>query len=377
MKKTSLYSLAVLVVTTVSCVDERTVPLPLARPDSLRILWDSAAVLPRRDQLRAVDSRAPDGPSQPNCVWEQMLGQPPSELMIDIHGTAVGTHYAAGAWTGVIYKSDDRVHWSMDFPGTPEQLGFGAIWAVDTPLAVGAFPKKVSPYLTEFKPALFTRNNGVWANLSSMVPDAGDGILRDVWRSPSGKVYLAHWGGVLVEAAGGWQQVVQPPSGYRIWALLGFSDANVIALAVSQSPYQAPHKSLHFNGTSWSAKDIGTYPDLVAIHGSSPSNVFAVGGNHSCGAIAKGTIVRYDGLNWQHVTDVPENPFGVWTSGSQDAWVVGDDPCNTTNPGIVLHYDGQSIKKENLPQHTYAIWGTSQQTLVVAAEKMIYWRSCK
>jgi len=306
-----------------------------------------------------------------------MAGQPPAELIADVHATAAGTFYAAGAWTGAIWTSDDRAHWTVEYGGLQDKLTLSSIWGEGTPLAVGATHTQLSPYLVEFAPALVTRLNGTWSDQSSTIAKIGDGILRDIWRSPGGKTYIAHWGGVLTEVGGAWKEVVQAPSDSEIRSLWGWGEDHVLALAASKTPLQQSQRVLELIGSTWLSRDIGIWPDLEALHGSGPDNVFAVGGAHACGAPSMGTILRYDGNTWVLVADVPENLLAVWTGGPKDAWFVGHDPCGKGGfTGIVLGWDGQKLERTSLPRPAWGIWGMSAKTLVIAADKMIYWRDC-
>ena len=76
---------------------------------------------------------------------------------------------------------------------------------------------------------------------------------------------------------------------------------------------------LHFNGTSWSVVFSGGTPpiDLTGIWGTSGSDVFLVG--------EFGVIVHYDGTTWtQLASPTANNLFGVWGSGGTQVIVVGD-----------------------------------------------------
>lgn len=78
-------------------------------------------------------------------------------------------------------------------------------------------------------------------------------------------------------------------------------------------------------------------PIVFGIWGSSPTDVFAVGG---IGRTA-GFVWRFDGTSWSEVA-LPahfagQSLFKVWGTGAGDAWIVGTD-------GAVLHWDGSALE---------------------------------
>lgn len=139
----------------------------------------------------------------------------------------------------------------------------------------------------------------------------------------------------------------------------------------------------HFDGQSWTRHDSGTEGDLWWIHGwkdgpvffsgahgtilrrtgdaferlqtpgdgtvfglwgSSPTDVWAVGGSGEGGGFAW----RFDGTTWRDVPLPPiEGPiphpamFKVWGSGPDDVWLVGGS-------GLVLHWNGESFDEPML-----------------------------
>lgn len=72
----------------------------------------------------------------------------------------------------------------------------------------------------------------------------------------------------------------------------------------------------------------GTTRNLTGVWGSSPTDVFAIGGN--------GTILHFDGRHWTRMS-VPGEPdlISIWGSSGRDVHAVGDR-------GVILHFDGQT-----------------------------------
>jgi hypothetical protein len=73
---------------------------------------------------------------------------------------------------------------------------------------------------------------------------------------------------------------------------------------------------------------VATTQPLQGVWGVSGSDVFSVG--------ASGTIVQYDGSNWNWMTSgTTSNLYGVWGSSSTNVFAVGAS-------GTILHYDGST-----------------------------------
>ena len=83
---------------------------------------------------------------------------------------------------------------------------------------------------------------------------------------------------------------------------------------------------VHYNGSNWQSMNSGTTNDLWSIWGSSGSDVFVAG--------AKGTILHYDGVSWMTMVSPTTTHFllGVWGSSDSDVFVVGYPS------GVILHY---------------------------------------
>ncbi len=90
---------------------------------------------------------------------------------------------------------------------------------------------------------------------------------------------------------------------------------------------------------------------MYAIWGTSPSDIFAVGG--------PGVIVHYDGHAWSTMNSGDDGLlFDVWGSSGSDVWAVGD-------AGTILHYDGKAWTDWSLPgpdaPDIWGVWGSSSQ----------------
>ena len=82
-------------------------------------------------------------------------------------------------------------------------------------------------------------------------------------------------------------------------------------------------------GPLWKKSETKVTTRLVALHGFSPSDVWAVGDD--------GVALRFDGTEWTKVNSgTSQDLRAVWGAASNDVWVVGEG-------GIVLRWNGTSL----------------------------------
>jgi cysteine-rich repeat protein len=111
---------------------------------------------------------------------------------------------------------------------------------------------------------------------------------------------------------------------------------------------------------NWRAQVSATSAGLIGVWGSGPEDVFAVGD--------AGTIVHYDGQDWKPMASRTRGRLiGVWGSGPEDVFAVGSF-------GAFLHYDGVSWLKLNSTTASVlnAIWGDGKSSFVVGDQGAIY-----
>ena len=76
----------------------------------------------------------------------------------------------------------------------------------------------------------------------------------------------------------------------------------------------------------WTPMSSGIELELNGVWGTSPTNVFAVGG--------EGTILHFDGANWSPMASNTSNTLNaVWGTSASDVFAVG-------NMGTIMHFDG-------------------------------------
>jgi hypothetical protein len=147
-------------------------------------------------------------------------------------------------------------------------------------------------------------------------------------------------GAILYWDGGSWSPVAYPGN---IRALWGVSDQQMWAVGMATFPdagtYWAGGSDLFFgNESTWTTQASPQSPShtLVALHGSSASNIWAAG--------VAGTLLHYDGGTWAAME--PEQAVGptgwlndVWGTGPTNVWAVGG-LAYPSNTALVYHWDG-------------------------------------
>jgi hypothetical protein len=149
---------------------------------------------------------------------------------------------------------------------------------------------------------------GVWA--------AG---ARDAWAVGDGLTIL-HWDGAR------WSSVPAPP----LAAILD-------AAARQDTTARDPIPDLPLPAPPGDrAPRAPAAPALLAIWGSSPRDVWAVGRH--------GLVLRWDGERWSLVENrVPDSLGAIWGASARDVWAAGGgyrDPRGTVEGSVLLHWDG-------------------------------------
>jgi hypothetical protein len=104
----------------------------------------------------------------------------------------------------------------------------------------------------------------------------------------------------------------------------------------------------------WLLAESGVATDLLAIHGSSANNVWAVG--------RAGVVLRFDGQKWERVeTGLPTTFSGVYVAAPNDVWVVGEE-------GVMLRWQGAGFTRVNHSSSDYrAVLGTGSNDVYFAS----------
>jgi hypothetical protein len=124
-----------------------------------------------------------------------------------------------------------------------------------------------------------------------------------------------------------WVQV-DPTAGLQdIW---GLSSTDIFAVG-------GGGRVRHFDGQAWTGMDSGTEFNLLAVWGSAGDDVYAVGFNNQ--TTQRGIILHYDGGSWSEVAHGRTDTYfrDVWGTAANDVFVVGGIEGFGT-PGVILHY---------------------------------------
>jgi hypothetical protein len=135
---------------------------------------------------------------------------------------------------------------------------------------------------------------------------------------------------------------------------------------------ETPSAMVHYDGHSWHDLSPGGTETFWWTHGTSPTDVWAVG--------ERGRIMHFDGA---HFVESPRMTsatlYGVWAAAQDDVWAVGGTPdAGSSAPNdVVLHYDGRAWSALLGPPAMgftfFKVWGTSSSNLYVVGEGGTIW----
>jgi hypothetical protein len=127
--------------------------------------------------------------------------------------------------------------------------------------------------------------------------------------------------------------------------------------------------AMHYDGDRWSEVDLGvSVPLLTWIHATSPTEAMAVG--------FAGTAVRWDGSSWTVLpTPTDEDLWGVWGGSPDNLWAVGGRG-REAGQATLLHFNGTDWSEVELPELQRAnvnaffkVWGTSAGNVYVVGQR--------
>lgn len=130
----------------------------------------------------------------------------------------------------------------------------------------------------------------------------------------------------------------------------------------------------HYDGIRWTKFDSKTTEPLSAVWGASANDIWAVGSKLFGGSV----ITHFDGMSWMAlpVNTFPDGLKSVWGSGSSDVWAAGGK--------TILHWQGSTWAPEPTPMLQTngaftGVWGTSATNIWIsnATGPMLRWRGSK
>jgi hypothetical protein len=202
-----------------------------------------------------------------------------------------------------------------------------------------------------------------WSNVSSHTPEyltsvwasSPDDVWAGSWQRPGAYNAFLHWDGAV------WSQWTPHPQG-TVLGFFGFAPDDVWAVG-SFCDYYYPFnprcqkQASHFDGSTWTVYFVApaaydTGERLVAIWGSEPRDVWAVGENS--------TVYHWDGEHWSAV-DFPRifGCKGLWGRAANDILAA----CGHS----VIHWDGVgwSVAPAPVEQYLTGVWSAESTFWIV------------
>ncbi|MDP9002672.1 MAG: hypothetical protein M3O46_21490 [Myxococcota bacterium] len=167
-----------------------------------------------------------------------------------------------------------------------------------------------------------------------------------------------------------WHVVLQglTPALLSLW---GTSPNDVFAVGGPRGN-GTPSAVLHYDGHAWKDLGAGGTQTFWWTHGTSDKDVWFVGD--------AGRIAHWDGAVFRDFTfNTTATLYGVWAGATNDVWAVGGTPGGGMNQpnDVVLHYDGKNWAASPPPQifgrAFFKVWGTGSDDLYVVGEAATIW----
>ena len=223
-----------------------------------------------------------------------------ADYLNTVGGSGPGDLYAAGAASlagdVVITHSTNGTVWTSDtLLGTPGDIN--ALWAASNTsvYAVGAGGLILHGHA----------GSGNW----TQIPDTGTVDLLGVWGTTDNDVWAVGVGGKIIHYNGSTSTSIHGADDLNgVWA----SDANhAFAVGTSGAIW-------FYNGSNWSPQVSPDTNTLIAVWGSSPTDVYAAGGS---------VLLHFNGAAWTvqstGISGSNLSLLGVWGSSATDVFAVG------------------------------------------------------
>jgi hypothetical protein len=145
-----------------------------------------------------------------------------------------------------------------------------------------------------------------------------------MWLSPTGKYYLSGVLGTAATNAPG-KFVRTRVTTSKLFSIWGLSDEAVYVVGAEGACHR-------FDGKRWNDMSLDAKVDVRGIHGTSESNLFAVG---------IGVVARWDGARWQMIAGLPD-ALCVHVAGDDRAYVGTRDGAFCVTGDKVLRLEGKA-----------------------------------
>ena len=254
-----------------------------------------------------------------------------TDALNSVWGTGAGNAYAVGGNGVVIHYNGS----SWTTTATLDASALNSVWgsAANDIYAAGAGGLDTA--------VLYHSTNGtVWTRDSVVV--TGDGNVNAVWGASNTSVYAVGDGGVILHGhtGGPWTQQASGTT-EDLLGVWGTSDNDVWSVGTNGI-------ILHYDGTSWSSTTHG----IQALNG-----VWAFDANHVFVMSNDGSILTFNGSIWSTLSNASPTPLiAVWGTSATDVYAGGGS--------TLLHYNGSAWTAQSPGISTatlsfLGIWGSS------------------
>jgi hypothetical protein len=288
--------------------------------------------------------------------WEE-----PSAIMVGVWAPQVGGKVFAVGSGGTILQYDGR-NWSSMASGTKEDLADlagssdrdifavgsnstilhfdGSSWSKETAPVAGR--RIASVWVSRYGDRAFAvgelgvvlkRESGVWSDDS---PGLTDSPLAGVWSDDGGRVFaVGHSGTVLCYQWSSWS-LMEPPGPEKLLALWGTSWTDVLAVGGGDA---LPAAVFQFDGSDWMKVASTGRGTLTGVWGTSANSVYTIG------IVREGTqggsfVYRYDAQGGQLTPIFSSSDQALRKlrgTSANNVFAVGNGP---TFAGIIVHRCG-------------------------------------
>lgn len=180
-------------------------------------------------------------------------------------------------------------------------------------------------------PGVYHYDGSTWNKLNTF---AGGGLWWISDRLVGDSFFMVGDGGLALRyrpATGAFETLVTPgvETLFGVW---GTSPSNVFAVGGDSNNPDASGVIWHFDGTTWTAQDTAAInpdgiPLLFKVWGRSDNEIYAVG--------TRGTILRYDGTSWSQLAS-PTTRTLFTVHGNDDVVVA----CGGSQSGVIVESTG-------------------------------------
>ena len=269
----------------------------------------------------------------------------PPEHLHDVWGSPAGDAWAVGAegtilhWDGAVWSAAavPDLRWSPEFSG---------VWGAggDDVYAVGA------------DTGAYRWDGSAWnpLDLSDVAPGSA---FRDVCGTGPDDVWIVGDDGVVLHGGGASWSRVDPERTADLLAAWCPAPGRLVAAGASGTV-------LAYDGSTWidrSYEHASLSPTLTGVWAPALDDVWTVGGEYFMGYL----VLHFDGTAWTEIYEdytEPWRPQAVWGTAADDVYVAGGEetaPFAPAGYGEVRHWDGSTfVSSGGAGRPLNGIWGS-------------------